>query len=218
MDVDLRPMKRVAVAVLATDPVTGEGTIALISSHPQLTMVGAARCDAADVLLVLAEEVTEDALVRMECASRHGDRTAPARIVLVANSIEEHQLRRAIDVGLASLLPRRETGIGRIVDAVVAAGAGRAPLPGTRPHTLLAQLRSTGPDLPGQDCCALVGLATREVDVLRLLSDGLDTTEVAVQLNYSERTVKNIIRGVLERCGLRNRTHAVAFALRRGVL
>jgi DNA-binding NarL/FixJ family response regulator len=60
------------------------------------------------------------------------------------------------------------------------------------------------------------GLYTREVDVLRLLAEGLDIAEVAQRLNYSERTVRSIIHGVLTRMKLRNRVHAVAFALRSG--
>jgi DNA-binding NarL/FixJ family response regulator len=62
------------------------------------------------------------------------------------------------------------------------------------------------------------GLYTREVDVLRLLAEGMDTLEIAQRLNYSERTVKNIIHGVLSRLKLRNRSHAVAYALRNGVM
>ena len=61
-------------------------------------------------------------------------------------------------------------------------------------------------------------MSTREVAVLRLLADGLDTTGIASQLSYSERTVKHIIHGVVSRERLRNRVHAVAFALRLGVL
>jgi DNA-binding CsgD family transcriptional regulator len=62
------------------------------------------------------------------------------------------------------------------------------------------------------------GLTVREVEVLRLLSEGLSTGEVAAKLNYSERTVKYIVAGVLSRLKLRNRTHAVAHALRSGAL
>lgn len=62
------------------------------------------------------------------------------------------------------------------------------------------------------------GLEAREVDVLRLLADGFDTTEIARKLNYSERTIKNIVSVMMNRLGLRNRTHAVAFALRTGTL
>jgi len=62
------------------------------------------------------------------------------------------------------------------------------------------------------------GFTDRELEVLRLLADGLDTGEVAAKLNYSQRTVKNIIYAVMTRFGLRNRTHAVAYAIRTGAL
>jgi DNA-binding NarL/FixJ family response regulator len=54
--------------------------------------------------------------------------------------------------------------------------------------------------------------------VLRLLADGHDTAEVGRQLYYSERTVKNIVHDVTSRLDLRNRTHAVAYALRQGLI
>jgi DNA-binding NarL/FixJ family response regulator len=62
------------------------------------------------------------------------------------------------------------------------------------------------------------GLSKREVDVLRLLSEGLETQEIAKALNYSERTVKYVIHDVLVRLNLHNRTQAVAFALRNGIV
>jgi DNA-binding NarL/FixJ family response regulator len=63
----------------------------------------------------------------------------------------------------------------------------------------------------------LTGLLTdREVRVLKLLADGFDTAEVGRRLFYSERTVKNIVHGITSRLNLRNRTQAVAYALRQG--
>jgi DNA-binding NarL/FixJ family response regulator len=62
------------------------------------------------------------------------------------------------------------------------------------------------------------GLTERELSVLRLLADGHDTAEVGKQLFYSERTVKNIVHDLTSRLELRNRTHAVAFALRQGLI
>jgi DNA-binding CsgD family transcriptional regulator len=61
-------------------------------------------------------------------------------------------------------------------------------------------------------------LTDREIEVLRLLADGMDTGEVSRQLFYSERTVKNIIHNVTSRLDLRNRTHAVAYAIRQGLI
>ena len=62
------------------------------------------------------------------------------------------------------------------------------------------------------------GLTPREIDVLRLMADGMDTNEIAGELFYSERTVKNVIYGVTHRLKLRNRSHAVAYALRAGMI
>lgn len=62
------------------------------------------------------------------------------------------------------------------------------------------------------------GLSGREVQILRLLADGLETKEIAAELAYSESTVKKDLHVLITRFNLRNRTQAVAFALRAGVL
>jgi DNA-binding NarL/FixJ family response regulator len=62
------------------------------------------------------------------------------------------------------------------------------------------------------------GLSEREVRVLRLLADGMDTAEVGRELFYSERTVKNIVHDITSRLELRNRTHAVAYAIKQGLI
>ena len=61
-------------------------------------------------------------------------------------------------------------------------------------------------------------LGARELMALRLLADGCDTREIARHLCYSERTVKYIIGTVTDRLGVRNRTHAVAHAIRHGLI
>jgi DNA-binding NarL/FixJ family response regulator len=62
------------------------------------------------------------------------------------------------------------------------------------------------------------GLEPREVSVLRLIAEGWGTEEIAKELAYSERTVKNVIFNLTTRLHLRNRAHAVAYALRAGVI
>jgi DNA-binding NarL/FixJ family response regulator len=63
-----------------------------------------------------------------------------------------------------------------------------------------------------------VGLSTREVEILRLLAEGRETREIADALSYSESTVKKDLHELITRFRLRNRTQAVAFAIRAGVL
>jgi DNA-binding NarL/FixJ family response regulator len=63
-----------------------------------------------------------------------------------------------------------------------------------------------------------LGLSEREVEVLRLLADGAETSEIARKLTYSESTIKHVQHTLSTRSKFRNRVHAVAFALRAGVL
>ena len=60
------------------------------------------------------------------------------------------------------------------------------------------------------------GPTPRERDVLELLADGHSTREIAIRLAYSERTIKNILQDLTTRLHLRNRTQAVAHAVRSG--
>jgi DNA-binding NarL/FixJ family response regulator len=63
---------------------------------------------------------------------------------------------------------------------------------------------------------SLSGLSDREIAVLRLVAEGLDTGEIARQVAYSERTIKNVIHDVTTPLQLRNRSQVVAYALREG--
>ncbi|MGI8665881.1 MAG: response regulator transcription factor [Jatrophihabitans sp.] len=65
---------------------------------------------------------------------------------------------------------------------------------------------------------SFAALTDRERAVLKLLSEGLAVAEISKELAYSERTIKSIVHDVTVRLGLRNRTHAVAYALREGLI
>jgi DNA-binding NarL/FixJ family response regulator len=62
------------------------------------------------------------------------------------------------------------------------------------------------------------GLSQRESEVLRLIALGMEVSEIAEKLSYSERTIKNALHDVLSRFQMRNRTQAVAFAIREGLI
>jgi DNA-binding NarL/FixJ family response regulator len=62
------------------------------------------------------------------------------------------------------------------------------------------------------------GLTARDVAVLRLLAEGQSTAGIADNLAYSESTIKNVIHDIVCHLGARNRAHAVAMAIRSGVI
>lgn len=148
-----------------------------------------------------------------------GESTNPeTRIVLVAETISEHHLMRAVTCGLVSFLPREEADRDRVVKIIRESSRNRALVPEQMVGWLLEQVRTIQRTVLVPNGLTLGGLQEREVEVLRLLADGLDTVEIAQRLSYSERTIKNIVSGMLTRLNLRNRSHAVAYAMRCGAL
>lgn len=65
---------------------------------------------------------------------------------------------------------------------------------------------------------SLSEFSPRELRVLGLLADGYRTSEIALELAYSERTIKHSISALTSRLQLRNRTQAVAIAVREGLI
>lgn len=211
------PVRPVSVAVLAGDPLTGQGAVAHLLTRPEVQVLGAERQPEAEVVLVVVDRITEDTLKLMERVANESV-NRDARFVLVGDGVREHHLLRAVTCGLVSVIPRREADFDRVLRAIVDLREGRLEMPGVALGWVVGQLRAIHQDVLEPNGLTAAGLETREVDVLGLLAEGLSTFEIAQRLNYSERTVKNIIHGVLTRLKLRNRAHAVAFAVRTGAL
>jgi len=207
----------IAVAILASDAITGEGTAAYLRGQAGLTLLAADRLDRADVVLVLATLVTDETLALMQ---RVAERTAgrEPRFVLVGDGVRERHLIRAISWGPVSVIPRADADLARIAAAIVNVYRGDLQMPGIALGWVTGHLRAVERDVLAPNGLTAAGLAAREVEVLRLIADGLDTVEIARRLSYSERTVKTIVHGMLARLKLRNRSHAVAYALRSGLL
>ena len=64
----------------------------------------------------------------------------------------------------------------------------------------------------------VVMLTPRELDVLRLLAEGLSAKEIAIQLAITSRTVESHVDKLRLKTGARNRTHMVAQAIHLGLL
>ena len=206
----------VTVAVLAGDPITGEGAAAFLSSSPGVRVLPVDRQHEAEVVLILVSRVTEEALEWMRQAADRARREV--RFVLVGDGVRGPDVLRAVTYGLVSVIPRQEADFERILRAIQAVRADRLEMPDVALGWLVDQVRAIQNEVLEPLGVTAAGLEAREADVLRLLAEGLGTPEIAARLNYSERTVKNIIHGVLTRWRLRNRAHAVAFALRNGAI
>lgn len=207
-------MSRTPVFVYAHDPVTQAGLAAGLRTRTALRVVEASSVDEAAVAVVAADDVDEETLKVLRALQRNG---CP-RVVLVVTRPDEQGLLAAVEAGVSGLLRRAEATPERVEAAIQAAEAGDGTLPPDLLGRLLAAVGRLQRQVLDPRGLTLATLNKREVEVLRLVADGLDTQEIAGQLAYSERTIKNVIHDVTMRLGLRNRTHAVAYALREGLI
>jgi DNA-binding NarL/FixJ family response regulator len=141
-----------------------------------------------------------------------------ARIVLIAGELEDTEILTAVEGGVCAVARRADTTPDVLVRLVKAASAGEGALPPDLLGRLLDQVARLQRQTLTPRGLTFSGFAERELEVLRLVADGMSTIEIARQLAYSERTVKNIIRDVTARLHLKNRAHAVAYVVREGLV
>ncbi|MFD7031395.1 LuxR C-terminal-related transcriptional regulator [Streptomyces sp. NPDC059917] len=204
--------RRVPVAVYASDPISLEGTVGQLRRRPEVELREESGPDT--VALLVVDALDDAALTRL----RRLVRGEGARAVLVVGAMREGELLDVMECGIGAIVRRRDATAERLVRAVLAASRGDSDLPADLLGRLIHQLGTLHRGAAGRPGPPALGLAPREVDVLRLVAEGFDTAEIAGKLSYSERTVKNVVHGLTIRLHLRNRAHAVAFAFREGYI
>lgn len=206
--------ERTTVAVHALDPLSYAGVASQLRGRPEITVSEDGQAGAAAVALVVVDEVDDEA-VRMVRAVRDG---GCAKVVVIATRLDDRGLFSAVEAGACALLRRSDALPDKLVATIVRAAAGDGSVPPDLLGRLLEQIGALQQQVLAPRGLTFSGLSEREIEVLRLIAEGFDTTEVAGQLCYSERTVKNVLHDVTTRLQLRNRTHAVAYAMRHGLI
>ncbi|GAA1071744.1 response regulator transcription factor [Kitasatospora nipponensis] len=205
---------RIAVRIQADDPISQSGVAAQLRTRPELRLLDQSEAAQADVVLVVADTLDQRTVTQLRALRRN----LPGRLVLVLSAPDAGALATAVECGVVGLLRRSEANADQLVRTLSAAVRGEGAIPPDLLGRLLEQMGRLQRQVLDPRGISFSGLHQREIDVLRLVSEGFDTREIAQQLAYSERTVKNVLHDVTTRLQLRNRSHAVAYALRQGLI
>ena len=204
-------MVRTAVSVLADDPVTYAGVAGQLRTREEFELLPWRSEHLPDVVVVAADVMGPEQLRRVEAVHAGGR----SRVVAVVGDIDGPALLATVEAGACVIVRRKEATNERLADAVRVAAAGDGSLPADLLGRLFNHVGSGGR-------CGEQGtgrsLSHRELRVLRLLADGYSTAEIAGEMAYSESTIKTAIHEMTSRLELRNRSHAVAFAVRAGLI
>ena len=198
-------------------------------NEPSVQLVGPMDIDMARVALLVTDSADMSAVRIVKAIQRDGI----PRVLLVAGRFEEQGVIAATAAGVTAFLRKSEATSARLTAAIHDADESGCHLPdGLMKKAAAVRLRSPEEAVAFDVCdaafagaAAISGLSTmtgnltvREAEVLRLVADGHDTADVAEKLGFSESTVKGIMAKIMSRIDARNRCHAVAIAVRNGLI
>lgn len=206
-------MNAIVTYVHGDDPISRAGVISQLRNRPEVKVVSEAEITTATVALVVAEHL-DDAAVRVLHQLRRGEH----RLVLVTTTVDDAVLVAAAEAGVSGLLRRCDATPELLVRTIERVAAGSGEIPPDLMGRLLEQVGRLQRQVLAPRGLTFSGLTPRETQVLKLVADGHDTSEIALDLCYSERTVKNVLHDLTTRLQLRNRSHAVAYAVREGLI
>jgi DNA-binding NarL/FixJ family response regulator len=135
-----------------------------------------------------------------------------ARVIVCSSDLTEELVLEVLQAGAVGVLRKDTLTTDSLATAVRAAANGTGVVTPELLRDLLDGL-AAGIERP-----VVARLTDREQQVLSLIAEGHPTREVAEQLCYSERTVKNVLHDVVTKLGARSRSQAVAHAVREGLI
>lgn len=202
-----------SIKVLIADDHTAvrTGLVNILQAESDMIIVGEA-CDGHEAVKK-AKDLKPDILLMdifmphfsglEACGSLRND-LPECKILMLTVSESEEDLFQALRLGAHGYL-LKSASVSEIVDAVRKITAGEAMLSVKMITKLVSELRMNASEPK---------LSTREVEVLKLLGEGLTNTEIGERLFISESTVRTYIHRLLDKLQLRNRTEATLYALR----
>jgi DNA-binding NarL/FixJ family response regulator len=192
-------------------PLLNEGIAALINSQPDMKLLGQAS-SGRDAIQKFREHRPDVTLMDLRLPDMSGidamiairAEFPEARIIILTTFEGDVEIQRALEAGargymIKSMPPRDLIGVIRQVHA----GKKRIP------SQVLAHLA----EHMGEE-----DLTPRELEVLRHIANGNRNRDVAERLFVAEETVKVHVKHIMDKLGAKDRTEAVAIAVRRGIL
>jgi DNA-binding NarL/FixJ family response regulator len=211
----------IRVVVAAARPTARAGLAAVLRTSAEIEVVGEA-AGVSDVLALAASYAPDAALIELEAASdalggavAALSAAAPSTGVVLLSDADSAWSVEALRGGARGILSR-EAERAEIVAAVLAAAQGLLVVPAALARTLLPL--DAAPAAMGARSASVEPLTARELEVLRLIGEGLGNKGIAQRLRISEHTVKFHVGAIMAKLGAASRTEAVTIAARHGLI
>jgi DNA-binding NarL/FixJ family response regulator len=187
------------------------GLAALMADEPDIEIVGEA-CNGAEAIELFDRLLPDVTLMDGILPDIHGvdatrailERHPHARIILVSINESAEDIHRAIEAGVAGYVPKSQNQ-DVIVRAIRAVASGERSLEPELARRLAARTATNA-------------LSQRELEVLRLVAEGMVNKQIGLELGLSENTVKTHIARIMGKLGVHDRTSLAMRAVALGLL
>ncbi len=208
----------IRVLIVDDHAIVREGQRALIDTEPGMAVVGEAN-DGFEAVK-LADSLQPDVILLdlymprkdgIEAIEEIKAENPEARILVLTSFTEDEKVYSAIKAGAMGYL-LKDSSPQEILKAIRQVYQGEMSMRPSIANKLMHELQRTSNLTPTED-----PLTAREVEILKLVAQGLSNQEIAEKLVISERTVRTHVTNILSKLHLANRTQAALYALREGL-
>jgi NarL family two-component system response regulator LiaR len=211
--------EKIRVILVDDHEVVRNGMRAYLDSRPDFEVVGEASSGAEAVGLVsqaVPDVVLMDLVMpRMdgvEATRRVRDISPHTQVVVLTSYHDDEYVFPALQAGALSYV-LKDSRMEEVAEAIRLAAHGEALL---HPRVAARVIKEvTG--RRGQEINPYVELTDREMEVLKLIADGLSNSDIAARLVISENTVKGYVSNILSKLHLNDRTQAAVYAWQKGI-
>lgn len=209
------------VRILVVDDQTlfRTGLTSLLAADDRVEVVGQA-IDGADAIKQATRLKPDVVLMDMKMpnvdgieATRRIVESLPGVKVLILTTFEtDSQVIQALKAGASGYVLKDSSAMA-IVNSIVAVMSGERVMASTVANRVLEMLTGTTTPKEFYD-----GLTNREVEILKLLANGMANKQIAFRLKISEKTVRNHVSNTYEKLGIYDRSQAVLYAVKKGLV
>jgi DNA-binding NarL/FixJ family response regulator len=210
-----------AARVLVVDDQTlfRTGLTSLLSQDARVEVVGQA-VDGAEAVKLAGKLKPDVVLMDIKMpnvdgieATRQIVEAGPGTKVLILTTFEtDSQVIQALKAG-ASGYVLKDSSAAAIVSSIVAVMSGERVMASAVANRVLEMLTGTATPKEFYD-----GLTNREIEILKLLANGMANKQIAFRLKISEKTVRNHVSNMYEKLGIYDRSQAVLYAVKKGLV
>jgi two-component system NarL family response regulator len=214
----------IRVVICDDQAIFRRGLTMVLADEEGIEVVGEA--EDGDAAVAVATDLVPDVVlmdIRMpkrsgiEATRAIAEAVPSAKIVMLTVSDEEDDLYEAIKAGATGYL-LKEISIEEVASAIRAVVSGQSLITPSMASKLLTEFSSLSKKAEARSAVPGPTLTARELEVLKLVAQGMSNKEIASELYISENTVKNHVRNILEKLHLHSRMEAVMYAVREKIL